>query len=113
MNVIRRPMSTTRRLQIWERHKGVCVLCEIKIDGVREKWIIEHVIALGLGGADNDGNCGPAHETCRRAKDKVDVPAIAKVKRIRAKHLGAKKPSAWQSKFKRKVNGTTVLRTAT
>lgn len=92
MNVVRKAMPTMRRLRIWEAHGGFCVLCKIKIDGVREKWIVEHVIALGLGGPDTDENCGPAHETCRRAKDKADIPAIAKVKRIRAAHIGARKP---------------------
>lgn len=92
----RKPMSQMRRLRIWEAHKGVCVLCGLKIDGVREPWIVEHVRALVLGGADSDENCAPAHENCRRAKDKVDVAAGAKAKRIKAKHLRIKKPSTWR-----------------
>lgn len=31
----RRSMSKMRRLRIWEAHNGVCVLCYLKIDGVR------------------------------------------------------------------------------
>ena len=89
----RKPMSQMRRLRIWEAHKGVCILCKRKIDGVREPWIIEHVRALVLGGADSDENCGPAHEDCRRVKDKVDVAAGAKAKRMKARHIGIKKPS--------------------
>jgi 5-methylcytosine-specific restriction endonuclease McrA len=106
----RKPMSTMRRLRIWEAHGGICILCARKIDGTREKWIVEHVRALVLGGADDDANCRPAHEDCRRIKDKVDVAMGAKAKRIKARHLGIRKPSQWQSKFKRKVNGQTVLR---
>jgi 5-methylcytosine-specific restriction protein A len=110
----RRAMSQTRRLRIWEAAKGICILCGLKIDGVREAWIVEHKIALGLGGEDTDGNCGPAHEDCRRQKDKVDVPMIAKAKRMKARHLGIKKRSAWacgrDSKFKKKINGEVVLR---
>lgn len=108
----RRPMSPMRRLRIWEAHQGVCILCETKIDGVREKWIVEHKRALVLGGADDDANCGPAHETCRRVKDKADVADGARAKRRKAKALGIRKAPAFRSRFKRKVNGQTVLRDA-
>jgi 5-methylcytosine-specific restriction endonuclease McrA len=89
-------MSQSRRLRIWEAHSGICCLCEQKIDGTRDKWIVEHKRALGLGGADDDANCAPAHETCRRLKDRQDVPAIAKAKRMKARHVGAKGPSRWR-----------------
>lgn len=92
----RRAMSTTRRLRIWEANGGRCILCGEKIDGVREEWTIEHKRALGLGGEDVDANCGPAHERCRRLKDKDDVGRIAKAKRQKARHLGIKKPSAFR-----------------
>ena len=92
----RKPMGQMRRLRIWEAHKGICVLCGLKIDGVREEWIVEHVRALVLGGDDTDENCGPAHEDCRRVKDKVDVSSGAKAKRMKAKHLGIKKPGGFR-----------------
>jgi len=91
----RKAMSPARRLRIWEAHGGICILCEAKIDGVREKWIIEHKRALVLGGADDDDNCGPAHETCRRVKDKVDVADGAQAKRRKARHLGIRKASTF------------------
>ncbi|MGV1913822.1 HNH endonuclease [Agrobacterium vitis] len=86
----RRPMTPARRLRIWEAHGGKCCLCGQQIDGAREPWIIEHLTCLGLGGADEDKNCGPAHEACRRDKDKLDVQAIAKAKRVKQRHLGIK-----------------------
>lgn len=86
-------MSRMRRLRIFEAHGGVCCLCQTKIDGVREAWIVEHLRALVLGGADTDDNLAPAHERCRRVKDKADVAAGAKAKRVKARHLGIKKPS--------------------
>jgi 5-methylcytosine-specific restriction protein A len=92
----RKAMSPMRRLRIWEAHKGICCLCHLKIDGVRQKWTVEHVLALGLGGADDDANCAPAHEDCRRKKDKIDVPAIAKAKRMKARHLGIRKRPSFQ-----------------
>jgi hypothetical protein len=96
----RRAMSPQRRLRIFEAAAGVCILCNVKIDGVKEKWIVEHLRPLGLGGADEDGNCGPAHETCRREKDKADVASIAKAKRSKARHVGAKRPASALSRPK-------------
>lgn len=92
----RRAMSPMRRLRIWEANGGRCILCSKKIDGVREPWTIEHLRALGLGGDDSDENCGPAHERCRREKDKNDVNAIARAKRRKAKHIGIKKASSFR-----------------
>lgn len=88
----RKAMTPARRLRIWEAHKGICCLCSMPINGTREPWIIEHLTCLGLGGADEDKNCAPAHEACRRDKDKLDVAAIAKAKRNKQRHLGIKAP---------------------
>lgn len=88
----RKAMTPARRLRIWEAHKGICCLCTMPIDGAREPWIIEHLVCLGLGAKDEDANCAPAHEACRRDKDKLDVAAIAKAKRNKQRHLGIKAP---------------------
>ena len=93
----RKAMGVMRRLRIFEAHGGICILCGLKIHGGRgEKWIIEHKRALVLGGEDTDENCGPAHETCRRVKDKADVASGSKAKRSKAKFLGIKKASTWR-----------------
>ncbi len=108
----RKPMSPTRRLRIWEAHKGVCIVCRLKI--MRPPWTVEHVIPLGLGGADTDDNCGPAHEDCRREKDKADVRSIAKAKRIKARHIGIRKrstfPCSKDGPWKAKIGGGVVKR---
>src|SRR6478736_10123981 len=88
----RRAMSPMRRLRIFEQHAGRCVLCDCRIKA-GDMWTVEHLRALALGGEDVDENCGPAHEACRRIKDKTDVASIAKAKRVKAKHYGARKPS--------------------
>lgn len=87
-------MSTLKRLKIFEAKRGICCLCEQKIRA-GDTWIIEHQRALGLGGADDESNMAPAHEACRRLKDKTDVASIAKAKRMKAKHFGLKKPSTF------------------
>lgn len=109
-------MSTMRRLRIWEAHGGRCVICGLKIHSSKGDWIIEHIRPLVLGGSDMDDNCGPAHEACRREKDKVDVAAGAKAKRMKAKHLGIRKPSTFpcsrNTPFKRRMDGSVVRRDA-
>lgn len=87
---------------------GNCCLCGIKIDAGRgDKWIVEHIKPLWLGGADDESNMGPAHEHCARQKTSAEAPVKAKSDRVRANHLGIKKPRSirgWK-----KFNGTAVF----
>lgn len=86
----RKSLSTKERTRIFLLHGGVCHFCRTKINGVREQWEISHEIPLELGGADDDENRKPAHYRCHRKHTaEVDLPAIAKAKRTRAKHIGA------------------------
>lgn len=72
----RKAMNKARRTRIFLSRNGVCCLCNVQIrDG--EPWIIEHPEAVNLGGSDNDADLWPAHETCRRVKDKADRKLIA------------------------------------
>lgn len=100
-------MSPQRRLRIWEAHGGQCVICGAPIDGTKEKWIVEHVRSLGLGGADKDANCGPAHATCADVKTKDDMQRITKAKRVKAKSIGIKKQSSFQKRDGYKFNWKT------
>lgn len=114
----RKPMTPRMRLKVWEAHKGVCALCGGKIDGVRERWIVEHLRALELGGEDIEANMAPAHETCALMKTggtAGDHARAAKAKRVKGKHLGIKKsknplPGGKGSKFKKKIDGSVVKR---
>lgn len=50
---------------------------------------------------------------CHRGEDgktNADVAQIAKAKRQERGHLRIKKPSAWRSKWRKKMNGEVVLR---
>jgi hypothetical protein len=69
---VRRKLTPHRRLQVWEKTGGTCILCERRIDGVRERWIAEHIRALELGGEDDLSNMGPAHEACALVKTRND-----------------------------------------
>ena len=81
-----------------------------------EDWDVSHDIPLEVGGKDDASNWFVAHRKCHRVHTStVDMPLIAKVKRIHQKHVGAKKsrspmPLGRGSKFKRKMDGTIVRR---
>jgi 5-methylcytosine-specific restriction protein A len=90
----RRSLSPMKRLAVFERAKGVCHLCEQRIKA-GDKWEVEHVRPLGLLGEDEAHNMAPAHVACHAEKTKIDVPAIAKAKRMKARHLGIKKRSSF------------------
>jgi 5-methylcytosine-specific restriction endonuclease McrA len=88
----RRKLTSHLRLQVWEKTAGSCVICHQKIDGVRERWIVEHIRALELGGIDELENMGPAHETCASTKTKDDHRRTAKAKRQKIQYIGAHVP---------------------
>jgi hypothetical protein len=109
----RRKLTPHRRLKVWETTGGVCVLCERKIDGARERWIAEHVRALELGGEDDLSNTGPAHEACALVKTQDDHRWAARVKRQKIRYLGAE--ASWRplpfgqiSPWKRTISGRIV-----
>jgi 5-methylcytosine-specific restriction endonuclease McrA len=114
----RKRLSPRERLSIWEAHRGHCCLCRRPIDGAREAWIIEHIIALELGGPDTYDNMGPAHKGCADTKTggkSGDHARAAKAKRQKRKHLGIggsknPMPGGRKSKLKKKMNGSVVLR---
>ena len=90
----RRRFTDKDRARIFANNNGCCHLCGQKIDGVREAWEIEHVIAWELTRDDSDGNLKPAHLACHKDKThKQDRPAINKAKRREAKHQGVKRPA--------------------
>jgi len=91
---VRNRMSAKRRHHIFSENctghnVAPCCLCGQPIHRHNDQWIIEHKRALGLLGPDLNTNCAPAHETCRRLKDKRDLAMIAKAKR--QSEAGAKK----------------------
>jgi 5-methylcytosine-specific restriction endonuclease McrA len=111
----RRKLTPHRRLKVWERTGGFCVLCGFTIDGVRERWIAEHIRALELGGEDDLSNMGPAHEACALAKTRDDHRRAAQAKRQKIRHIGAdvaKRPLPFgkASPWKRTLSGKIVPR---
>lgn len=111
----RRKLTPHRRLQVWEKTGGTCVLCERKINGAREQWIAEHIRALELGGEDDLSNMGPAHKTCARDKTRGDHRRAAHAKRQKIRHIGAEAsarplPCGRNSPWKRTLSGRILPR---
>ena len=106
-------ISGRRKLAIWEREHGKCMVCSVKL--LPGKFIFEHVRPLGLGGEDTDDNIRLTCKGCASEKTKTDMAAITKAKRQKAVHLGLKKsksplPAGRNSKWKKKLDGTVVRR---
>lgn len=86
----RKRQTRAQRVKMFDAHGGVCVICGCKIH-VGEPWIDEHINPREISADDSLANRGPAHVKCAKEKTRRDVKLIAKVKRVRAKHLGIKK----------------------
>ena len=112
----RQSLTKSQRLDVFHAASGLCHICGMEINLARERFEVEHVIALGLGGTDDPSNWRPAHPVCHAAKSKADVTRIAKAKRVKAKHEGAFRPARHKlpggkgAAFKKKLNGAVVSR---
>ena len=90
----RKRFTDKDRARIFAANNGCCHLCGGKIDGVREAWEVEHVIAWELTRDDSDANLRPAHVGCHKRKThSEDRPVINQAKRREAKHIGVKRPA--------------------
>ena len=79
------------RARVFLAYDGVCYLSGRKIQP-GDKWECEHVKALCLGGEHRESNLAPALVAPHKIKTKADRRAKAKNDRVRARHIGIKKP---------------------
>ena len=106
-------LSARRKLAIWEREHGKCMICSQKL--LVGNFIFEHVRALALAGSDEDENIRLTCKACATEKTKEDMKQITKAKRTKSSTLGLKQsktplPFGKNSKFKKKLDGTIVSR---
>lgn len=59
----RRSLSPQRKQAIKDRDNGTCVLC-----GSRERLEVDHIIAVAIGGTNDDSNLQTLCKKCNRAK---------------------------------------------
>ena len=91
----RKTFSRKERVRLFELYRSECYLCGGKIQ-VGDAWEIEHVVAWELTRDDSDDNLRLAHVACHKVKTADDVRAIRKADRMKAAHIGAKKPSTFK-----------------
>ena len=79
----RKKISQKEAARLFLLHNGICCNCGQQIRS-GEKWFIEHVDALILGGTEGDDtNRRPSHvKKCKREKDAADAAARSKRDRI-------------------------------
>lgn len=108
----RRRISEREREKIFERAHGRCHWCGHKIDAGRERWDLEHVIPLGLGGTEDpmDDNLQPIHRRCHIEKTKADVADVAKAKRQARRQKGIKRQPKSPFRGWQRFNGDPVWR---
>ncbi len=83
------------RARVYEREQGLCHRCRRKI-GPADRWTLEHVIALALGGANSEANLACTCDWCLPIKNAEDVALKAKGAAIRARHYGIKDHSKYR-----------------
>jgi 5-methylcytosine-specific restriction enzyme A len=110
----RRRLTKLQQIRIFDREGGRCWICGRKIQ-TGEAWDLDHEKALAFGGPDDESNLKPLHRHCHQVKTAVEHRDWAKADRIRSKHLGIegrgqKLPCGRQSKWKKKLDGSVVLR---
>ena len=92
---MRREFTAKVKVAAYERAGGGCEECGMPLRV--GKFHYDHILPDALGGEPTLANCAVLCSGCHGAKTaRQDVPTIAKVKRVRAKHLGAKKPSKFR-----------------
>ena len=110
----RREFPAKIKLAAFERSLGYCERCGGRL------WIgkirYNHRIPDGIGGEPTLDNCEVLCIACDNPQTyEIDIPRVAKAKRVQRKHAGIKKPSRFQtsrnSKWKKKISGEIVRRT--
>lgn len=118
----RRSYSAKERTEIWDRCCGenkfpTCNVCGFSVAPGQE-WDVSHE-PRGTPAALGGNEVGVAHRRCNRAHGaQVVNPMVAKVKRVRAKHIGARErgighrplPCGRESGWRKKISGEVVRR---
>ncbi len=102
------------RIRVFQRYDGRCQCGCNRLIRPGEAWDCEDTIALINGGERRESNLKPWLTEHHKGKTRADVAEKSRVYRKRAKHIGIKKPSKFacsrDSKFKKRIDGTVVLR---
>lgn len=113
----RRNIGERERAKIFLANDGRCHICGEKIDGMHEKWQVDHIVPLEMNGDDEGDNLAPAHKSCHARKTaSKDVPEIRKAQRMERRTMGIRRqpksplPGSKESGWKKKISGEWVRR---
>lgn len=91
------PVPPRVRARIFERHGGICHRSGRKIRA-GDAWDLDHIIAIINGGEHREKNMAPILAgKPHKEKTAEDVKIKSKTARMRARHLGLKKPRTIKS----------------
>jgi 5-methylcytosine-specific restriction protein A len=79
------------KARVFERYGGCCYLTGAKIQ-VGDRWDVEHILAICLGGEHRESNLAPALVAPHKIKSGLERKLKTKLDRARLRHLGLKKP---------------------
>lgn len=107
------PVPPRVRLRVYDKFKGRCAGCGAALFG--KTFTCDHVIAIINGGDNCESNLQPLGDgCCNKGKNKRDAALKSQTYRVRAKHLGIKKKSRFQTNrdgpFRKKMDGTVERR---
>lgn len=104
------PIPDRVKLRVHAKAEGRCAKCTV--EALTGQY--DHAISLIVGGENRESNLQFLCVPCHKAKTRLDVKLKAKVARVRKRHLGLRKPSKFacsrDSRFKKKIDGSVVLR---
>lgn len=105
---MRREFPAKIMLAAFERAKECCEKCGCPLRPGKIHY--DHVIPDAMGGTPTLDNCQVLCSACHGIKTRtLDVPAIAKTKRVTANHIGARKrasmPGSRGTRFKKHMDG--------
>jgi 5-methylcytosine-specific restriction endonuclease McrA len=100
------PVPTRVRIRQYIRDDGRCQCGCSKRIMVGDKWETDHTIAIANGGENRENNLRTLLSAHHKLKTRADVAEKSVTARVRAKHLGLKKPRTIRSW--RKFNGDIV-----
>lgn len=103
------------QLRVKEQFGHNCAGCGVSLIGRR--WTCDHVKALINGGENRETNLQPLGDRCcNPKKNAADVAEKSRSYKVRARYAGVRKrrgppmPGSKDSRFKKKIDGSVVLR---
>ncbi len=78
-------------LRVFDRDNGICHRSKRRIR-TGELWELDHIKAICNGGQNRESNLAPILKSKHKEKTAEDVAEKSDTNRIRAKHLGLRRP---------------------